>query len=97
AAPYADAEGSRWASYVTAHSLLALGRPAEALAQTERHLQWSRSIEAERLRAQALLAMGDRAQALDAVRTLVARQPDAVSAQTAAGDVLLAAGALDEA
>src|SRR5581483_8700347 len=40
---------------------------------------------------------GDRAQALDAVRTLVARQPDAVSAQTAAGDVLLAAGALDEA
>jgi ATP-dependent DNA helicase RecQ len=88
---------SREGGYMAVAALLALGRPAEALAALEERLGQSASIEAARLQAEALLALGNRERALDVVRGRVEQQPDAVTAWAAAGAVALAAGALDEA
>jgi len=88
---------TREAGHLTVSALLALGRPADALAELESRLVQSTSIEAARLQAEALLACGERERALAIVRDRVEQQPDAVTAWGAAGSVALAAGALDEA
>src|SRR3954464_8824112 len=93
----AQPEGPLGAIDTAAEALLALGRAPEALALVEARLERSSAIAAARLQALALLALGQADRALAAVHALVAAQPDAVSAWGAAGDVALAAGALDEA
>jgi len=90
-------DATREAGQVAVSALLALGRPAEALRELEGRLAASASIEATRLQAEALLALGERERALALVRERVEQQPDAVTAWGAAGAVALAAGALDEA
>jgi ATP-dependent DNA helicase RecQ len=97
ARPDAGLDGPLWATDVAAAALLALGWPAQALTQIEARLTRAPTIAAVRLQAHALLGLSGRERALAAVRELVARQPDAVSAWTAVGDVALAAGEVDEA
>jgi ATP-dependent DNA helicase RecQ len=90
-------DSTREGGHLAVAALLALGRPAEALAELASRLAHSASIEATRQEAEARLALGERERALALVRDRVEQQPDAVTAWGAAGAIALAAGALEEA
>lgn len=89
--------GPVWAWDAAAAAHLALGHADEALRLTDARLARASAIAPVRLRADALVALGRAEEALAGVRALVERQPDAVSAWGALGDVALALGALDDA
>ena len=82
--------GTAWASDVAARALLALGRPAEALERIEARHGETPTIDNTRLEAQAFLALGEQQRARAIVARLVEKQPEAVSARCAAGEVALA-------
>ena len=82
--------GTAWASDVAARALLALGRPAEALERIEARHGNTPTIDSTRLEAQAFLALGEQQRARAIVARLVEKQPEAVSARCAAGEVALA-------